>query len=376
MDLRQRMGWLHLCGMFPGWLRWFSALLILAGGAAAATIEKIPPGRKVALLLAADPAMCGQEVGITVFGNHEWTEEIPDFDINAVALEACKPLLNRDVKLVNGRDVGLLLKPETTGWKAVEPNTKEVEQRLAALGREWQVDAIVLIRTGQSNDWMGGTNQAVKGFGHYSRHRNAAYGVFWVRRFDCPTGKFQGGETVKLAQQLPGVEWHDSWKDYPTVERRVVLRGLSAMIKEGMPALLTKAGLTDIAVAPPSLGSWLKHPGGPPPKTFVPEGNELEIPAGVSRSVARLAVATGLKDRGWVLETDADDRMVGVHVDGKKEARCTFTFTDRAIALVPEGYEIQAGGRRVPVAVYRRWQNNLKESIVESLLRAPDETQP
>jgi hypothetical protein len=65
-----------------------------------------------------------------------------------------------------------------------------------------------------------------------------------------------------------------------------------------------------------------------------------------------------------------------VHREGKKEAICTFTFTDHSIVLAPEGHEIQKDGQRVPVEYYHRWHKYLKESIVKALMEAPVETTP
>lgn len=348
-----------------------SLLTIPALAAAAASIEKIPAESKVALISAIDPRMRGQTVGITVFGNKGWDSDLPDFDVNARLLAAIKPILNRVVRLVNGREVSLLLK--VVDRKESDLERDELAGSLVALGHEWGVERILLIQTCRTNDWLAGTNQQVEGFGHYSRHRNAAYGVFWLRVFDCHAGKFTGGAQVKQARMLPGVEWHDSWKEYPAEEQRVIVRGLEAMIKDAAPALLSEAGLTDAKVGERSLGSWLMHPSGPTPQSYLPEGNELEIPAGVSGAAARNAVVDGVKNRGWVMQTNDEDRKVAVYRSGKKEALCTFTFTEHSVILTPTGNRIEPDGRRVPVENYRRWHNNLKEDIVKALLKAPVE---
>ncbi len=342
-------------------------------------IDKVPADKKVALVSAINPVMHGQKLGITIFENKEWTEENPDFDVNAVVLNAIKTNLNRDVKLVNGGDVGLLLKNKLDDSLFFDSSPTELTQKLTALGREWQVDLILLVQSTKSRDWIYQTTASIEGFGHFSRFgfgRNLAYGVFRIRVFDCKTGEFAGGDEVRQSQLLPGVEWHGSWKEYTPEEQRVVTRGLEAVIKTSAPAMLTGAGLTDAKAAEPSLGSMLLDPNGVRPRSYVPEGNEIEIPSGVSKPAARAAVVDGLKDREWVLTINTAYRMVGVYRDGKKEAMCTFTFTDHSIIMAPEGHEIKEDGQRVPVEYYHRWHNNLKESIVEALMKTPASTAP
>jgi len=355
-------------------LVWLLSVSFLSGYAMASPIENPSTSQRMAVISAIYPVMQGETVGVTLFGNARWTAETMDFDVNAVALSAIKEALNRDVKLVNGNEVGLVQKIEKFSLSAGTA-TNELKQKLIALGLELQVDLIALVQTTRAHDWIGRTNQYVEGFGHYSRHRNAAYGVFLLRIFDCKAGKFTRDATVTQAQMLPGVEWHNNWKDYTPEEQRVILRGLGSMVQEGMPALLSQAGLSDTKVAPRSLSSSLLSFGRSEPHSYVPQGNQIDIPAGVSLKVARLAVLAGFKERDWTVITDTDEQVIGRYRKGKKEAGCSVTFQERRIILVPEGCEIQADGKRVPTE-YRRWQNNLKESIVEELLKSPADGEP
>jgi hypothetical protein len=340
-------------------------------------IGKVSPAEKVALISAIDPVMQGQKLGFTIFELKNWTAENPGFDVNAIVLSAIKANLNRDVKLVNGKDVGLILTNKQNVYPLTDSQPAGLLQKLAGFGREWPVDLIILLQTTQSKDWIFGTNQPVEGFGHYARlsfGRNVVYGAFQIRIFDCKTGQFISGDLVRQARLLPDVPWHDSWNDYTPEEQRVFTRELEAMIKQSMLIFLSKAGLTDAKVDESSAGFFLfQNPAGPQ-QFSVPEGNELDIPNGVSRKAAHQAVANGLKDREWVLTTDTVDRMVGVYRDGKKEAMCTFTFTDHSIIMAPEGHEIQDDGQRVTVEYYHRWHKNLKESIVEELMKTPADT--
>jgi hypothetical protein len=106
-----------------------------------------------------------------------------------------------------------------------------------------------------------------------------------------------------------------------------------------------------------------------------PPGNELKVPQGVSMAATQRAVVAGFKEREWTIASEADGRVAGVYRKGKKEAVCTVTFDERAVTLVPEGYEVQADGKRVPVE-HLRWQNNLKASIFWNLIRVTPEGTP
>jgi hypothetical protein len=352
----------------------------LSGCATTGSIEKISPDQKVAVISAIDPVMHGHKVGFTIFELKNWTAEHPGFDVNAVVLNAVKVNLNRDAKLVNGKDEGLLLKNEYLDTIFIDSPPDGLTEKLSALGREWQVDLIILIQTTSSDDWIRGTgmtatspDRRIEGFGHYaplSFGRNFVYGAFWVSVFDCKTGRFTGGDAVQQSRVLPDVSWHDSWDAYTPDEQRTLTREFDALARQSVPIFLSEAGLTDTKIEKRSLGSLLLSPNGPA-QSYVPEGNELDIPAGVSRQAARLAVANGLKDNEWVLTTNTVDRMVGVYREGKKEATCTFTFTDHAILMAPEGHEVQDDGQRVTVEYYHGWHKDLKESIVEALMKTP-----
>jgi hypothetical protein len=349
------------------------SVVFFGGCATTGSIEKISPNQKVAVISAIDPVMRGHKLGFTIFEIKNWTAEHPGFDVNAVVLNAVKVNLNRDAKLVNGKDVGLLLKNEYLDTIFIDSPPAGLTEKLTALGREWQVDLIILIQTTTSDDWIGETNQRIEGFGHYARFsfgRNLVYGAFWVSVFDCKTGQFTGGDAVQQSRLLPDVSWHDSWSEYTPEEQRTLTREFDALARQSVPIFLSEAGLTDTKIEQRSVGSFLLNPNGPT-QSYVPEGNELEIPAGVSRQAARLAIVNGLKDNEWVLTTDTVDRMVGVYREGKKEAICTFTFTDHSILMAPEGHEIQDDGQRLTVEYYHGWHKDLKESIVEALMKTP-----
>jgi hypothetical protein len=137
--------------------------------------------------------------------------------------------------------------------------------------------------------------------------------------------------------------------------------------------LLSSVGLCDKWKAPAEVDSWGLGP--TPVRSNVPEGNDLVIPDWMSISQARDAVRSGFKSHEWTVVTYTDERIVGTHRSGTKEATCAVTFANKKILLAPEGYEIKPDGSRVAVAVFTRWQNNLKEAIFSFLLKAPDTTE-
>lgn len=106
-----------------------------------------------------------------------------------------------------------------------------------------------------------------------------------------------------------------------------------------------------------------------------PPGNQLEVPSAISTAAAHRAVLAGFKDREWTITTESDEQIIGVYRKGKKEAICSVTLKDRVILLVPEAYEIQPDGKRGP-AEFRRWQENLKESIFKELMKVTPESVP
>jgi hypothetical protein len=139
------------------------------------------------------------------------------------------------------------------------------------------------------------------------------------------------------------------------------------LLNETMPEVLAATGLNDTWKPAPEHFT-LVHDAR---KSIVPEGNEMEIPPGVSRENAQNAVVAGFKDRNWVIESESAERVIGTYKSKNKEARCTATLSATKITLAPEGYETKKDGNRVQVEVYKRWHNNLKESIAGFLLKAP-----
>jgi hypothetical protein len=332
--------------------------------------EVVSAAKKLAVISAIDPGVNGQKVGITVFQNRQWTSDATGFDVNAVALATLQTSLKRGAKLIDGDTLGLIRKAKGT---AVALEEKELGEKLAELGKEWSVDAILVIRSTASHDWIGGTNQTISPFGVYARAWVQTYCNLTLSTYDCATGRFSKEENVKQGQSLPSNAWKDTWEGYSANERRTLLRGLEAVTKDGVTALLAKVGLTEYKPEAKSTFQTLLRPS--KGKSWLPEGNELEIPEGVSSQVARAAVKAGFKERGWNVTLDTDERIIGTLVEKNREAITTVTFSERSIVLVPERYEIRPDGQRVKIAPHLRWHKNLKETILETPFDTTPESQ-
>lgn len=349
-----------------------SALLLGGCATVRSTRDIVAESGRVALVTNFSPTMRMQNVGTTVFNNKAWDAET-GFDADAEALAVAQPALTKKIKAANGHELGL---PPPSWLNGTDPSLPD---RLTALGREWQADIILVLTSGNTQDWLYGTNQRIEGIGLYRREvfgmkRYQVYGVFALRAFDCRTGKFTGFDMEKDARTVPDLQWHETWAEFSAHEKRNTVHAWHELFKETIPQLLTKAGLANapkperharfeakmLLVRPDFAKSW------------VPDGNELDLPEGITRAQAHLAVLNGLKARRWTVVSDAEDRVVGVYRDGKKEAGVTATITDKSITLMANDHEVKPDGQRIP-ASYDRWQRNLKESIYRDLLKAEPE---
>jgi hypothetical protein len=220
---------------------------------------------KVAFISAIDPAMRGQKNAFTIFGYKNWVASDPGFDVNAISLSAAKTVLNREVKLVNGEDVGLIMENEyiNTVLRCSVPSTDsppvELMQKLTTLGREWQVAYILLFQTATTQDWTWSqpygewgtpTGPALEGFGQhgrYGRTENSLYGIFWLRIFDCEAGQFVncGAWATLQLRPLPSVPWHNEWSDYTPNEKQIFPDELAVLIKQSLSVLLSQTYLTN-----------------------------------------------------------------------------------------------------------------------------------
>jgi hypothetical protein len=349
----------------------FSAASLVLFGAPAYSRETSSDPSGVGLIANFSSDRHLSNVGTTIFQNKERQTET-DFDATAEALAIAKSAFTRSVVTASGNDLHL---PAPDADPHVSAPT--LIERLIAAGHEWHVNTIFLLTSGTTNDWIFNTTEKLDGVGLYRREvfgmkRQLVYGVFELRTFDCRTGKFTKTRREKEAREVPGVQWHETWADYPASEKRNVVRGWRQLFKETIPPLLTKA---DLANAPESRheSTWRSLLfARDRPKSWLPEGNELEIPEGITRDRAHLAILNGLKDRQWTVTADAPDRVVGIYRAGKKEAGVIAVITAATITLTPADHEVQSDGQRTP-ASYERWQRNLKESIYSDLLKADPE---
>ena len=90
----------------------------------------------------------------------------------------------------------------------------------------------------------------------------------------------------------------------------------------------------------------------------------------------RLAVRSGLRDRGWTLASETPEVIVGRLRDGNREASVTITFGEKKLILIPAMDEIGPGDKRTPVEPHLRWHRNLKAAIQQRLLTGDVERVP
>ncbi len=355
-----------------------ATLLVLLAGCATPHEVLSTPARTV-IVTGFEPFVRGVNVGTTIFQNKQWEATPEDFDANNVASRFIAKILTQPVPVIDGRTSDLALE-QGFRFLFIDTGAAELERRLVEFGRAQNVDRVVLLTTGVAQDWIAGTNQPLVGFGLYRREafglkRIQVYGVFQLRIFDCRTQAFTATETLKGAQQLYSVEWHESWAEFPVAEQRRVTAAYSALLTDHVAQLLTHAGLANTPLpAEPSLVKKLLLMR-ERPKSWLPEGNVLTIPKGLSRERARWAVIHCLRARGWTVVSENNDEVVGF-IPGKKdkhkEVRVTAVLTDKEITLVPSDREIKPDGSTVAIPPYMRWHNNLKESIYRDLTEAED----
>lgn len=351
-----------------------AAVLLLAGCATTPPRAVLAtPGRNI-VATGFEPLVRGSNVGTTIFQNRSWKAAPGGFDANELATAVATRALTNPVEVVDGRGAGLAIEIDHHGW--TNANDGQLTAALSTLGEAKNVDRVVLLTTGTSPDWIYGTNQPLTGLGLYRREvfgmkRLQVYGVFQLRVFDCRQRKFTAGETLPGAREVYGVEWHEDWPEFPAAEQRRLVAAWAELVTEQTNQLLTKAGLANLpAPAERPLAERLLFKGNRP-KSWLPEGNVLTIPPGVSRARAHTAVLNGLKARGWELVSQTEAQVVGRHRDGKKEAEVSARVSEREIELIADDHEVAPDGSST-AASFPRWHRNLKESIYRDLLDAAD----
>lgn len=350
------------------------SLLSLLAGCATAPREVLSTPARTVVVTSFEPFVRGVNVGTTVFQNRQWESTPAGFDGNEVATRFIEKTLVQPVPVIDGRTCNLAFE-KADRFLFIDSGTAELTRRLAELGRGKNVDRIVLLTTGSAQDWIAGTNQSLKGFGLYRREafgmkRIQVYGVFQLQIFDCHTEKIVASDTLKGAQQVYSVEWHDSWEAFPPSEQRRITTAYTQLLTENIAQLLTRAGLANTPLPPERSMAQVLLQMPERPKSWVPEGNVVPIPQGISRERARTAIVNGLVARGWTVVSAKGEEIVAFHPDGKKEARVTATLTAEEITLTPGDRETKPDGSTAPIAPHKRWHNNLKESIYRELLDA------
>ncbi len=335
---------------------------------AASATETVSSAKRIAILSAIDSSVRFQKVGFTAFQNETWTTTETGFDINEAALAAAQKCLKREAKFVKG---STLVPPDE--MKALTGSREQLEPLLNRLAPELDVDVVIVIHGIRTRDWIGRTNQSIENVGIYNRGpRWEAYCALGLQTFHCATRRLGSSEKITLGQAIPRVAWRTSWPAYGDAEKRLVLHGLRTVIEDGIPTLLAKAGLAEPRVKEKSV--FEKALGSGRGKSWVPDGDGMEIPSGISKAAARLVVATAFMDRGWTISSKDAEKIVAVLPKGKIEAVATATVTERTITLVSERFETKGDGTRAKLDPNVSWHRNLKDSIVRGLLRAaPDQ---
>ncbi|HTO03536.1 MAG TPA: hypothetical protein VL069_07530, partial [Opitutus sp.] len=353
-----------------------ATLLVLLAGCATPPREVLVTPARTVIVTGFEPFVRGVNVGTTVFQNRQWEATPEGFDANEVASRFIEKTLTQPVPVVDGRTSDLAFE-KTDRFLFIDSGAVELKRRLIEFGRAQSVDRVVLLTTGVAQDWIAGTNQPLKGFGLYRREafgmkRIQVYGVFQLQIFDCKSQKIIASDSVKGAQAVYSIEWRESWAEFTAAEQRRVTAAFSQLLTENVAQLLTRAGLANTPL--PAERSMAKKLLLIPerPKSWLPDGNVLPIPKGVSPERAREAVVHGLVARGWTVASAKDDEVVGFHPDGQKEVRVTAVLTSAEVKLVPGDRETKPDGSTVSSAPHKRWHNNLKESIYRNLLDAED----
>jgi hypothetical protein len=346
-------------------MKWYKLILpgvaVLLGGCATTATREAVAGKRTALFTAFDPVLCGHAVGTTVFQNHDFAWADTGFDPNAAAIEAARRGLSDEVvKIGRGEVLKLKDRPQDAA-------------QLLSLADESRVDALGVLRAGSAADTIAGTSVPLRGVGLYERaflgmKRLQVYAVLELDLYDAKTGRNIGRVSDLRAREVPSVAWHDDWAGYSAMEKRILLMGWRALFAEGIPQLLGRVGLSSVEPEKTSLGRRLLFTRDKP-QSWLPEGNRLELPPGVTVAQAHAAVLRGLQDRGWSVVAQTENRIVGVYRDGEDEAGMEITITADHMILSSSAHKVTAAGTRVPAAPYTRWNRNLKASIYKALLQ-------
>jgi hypothetical protein len=349
-------------------------LISLTGCVTTSPRDVLVTPASTAAVTAFEPIVRGINVGTTVFQNRRWEVVAEGFNANETAATAISTALLQPMAVLDGRTIGLAVDP-TERLGSEGSNQTALVRQLTELGRTQKVDRLLLVTTGNSSDWIAGTNQRLAGLGLYRRElfgmkRLQVYGVVQLHVFDCRTQKFSASDTFPGAQEVFSVQWRENWVEFSAAEQRRIIAAWTELLERQIAQLLTRAGLANARLPEKTVAESLLITRPNRPKSWLPDGDTLPIPRGVSADRARAAVLNGLKARGWTVVSQKDNVVTGVYRDGTKEAGVTARISDTEIQLVGEANEIRADGSRLPAKPFTRWQNNLKESVYRDLLNA------
>lgn len=355
------------------------AMAAVCGGRSlsAAPEQPITAAKSIAIVCALEPGFAGQKFSNTGAASGRWSEPDPGLDVNAAVLNAAKQYLNRDAKLVNGRDVGVVINRDGKAFASVASGAKkggdfktQLKARLVELGREWNVEYVLVVHTVQSKDFVRNTSNLLSGVGHLDAMFGTAFCALQMQVFDCTTGTLTPGPVAQRVRKLPDILWHSRWSEYSPEDRRGFLRILRLLMNETTGQLLTDLGMSRTPIKAPVPQGMRRDVRIP----FIPEGNVIEIAPELSLQSGRAAVLNAFKEEQWNVTLDTPEKIAAVYRKEEKEAACTITFEGRKIVLVPEGFEYKEG-QRVPVEVHSDWHEDIKEEIMLFLLKAPAENE-
>lgn len=381
-------------------MRWFPffALPLMVCSMVFGAPGKIDPSKRVLLVTAFEPIVFGQKIGWgTLFanslaaqgpikgvnpmivvsatgimqslGNDGWYAQPGGFDVNGLISDTAKTVLGPGKTLMDGQEAGVLGNDIVPLGIMLNADSLAVRKgRLDALAREKQVDVIVMLHSSVAMDWMQKSGCPVFGIGHLYTHFDCVYCVLSSTVYDCKTGKFSDGPVVKHARRALGVDWHPVWDEYPAGEQRAFLREMEVVLREAVPVLIGELGLANGPVGPLPTRHVFLHDG-EEPRTFIPDGDEIVLPAWATAEGAREVVRKAFAEREWTVAEETDGLMKGIHRKKKKHAVCSVMLSKDKMVIRSEGFRVQDDGSLKPAEPYKSWHENMKESIMIGVMQ-------
>ena len=223
--------------MFLGSLAITCAVLCGAAEAEEASPQQLARIHTIGIISVLGDTLTLKDVGLMVFGNSETPESVTAWGLDDhISKEVATWLWQR-----------YTIKPVTydkSAFADIRPNIfdpleSELGKRVKALGPNG-VDAYVIVYGTYAQDWIGGTNQFLKGIGIYHHlNWNGIYAVYSVFVIDASSGETiasgdalvpKGGGFDEEPWQAsdeslwPGSEWFpaDGWQDVRLIVQKLI----------------------------------------------------------------------------------------------------------------------------------------------------------